>query len=69
MYKTFDEYERIAYMSNMPKLAALYAELDDSYRDGEIERLNEKINDLKFECSKHEETFEKLAKITEIINE
>lgn len=41
MYKTFQEYERIAYMSNLPKIAALYAQLDDN------EQFDYNIKDLK----------------------
>ena len=81
MYKTFQEYERIAYMSNLPKIAALYARLDDN------EQFDYDIDDLKREVSNLEEDLEdeesrsesaeqkvenlerKLEKIAEIINE
>jgi SMC interacting uncharacterized protein involved in chromosome segregation len=67
MYKTFEELERFAYMSNLPKIAKLYAQLDDNERDEyEIERLKSKIDDLEFQCNKQKVTLEKIA---EIINE
>jgi SMC interacting uncharacterized protein involved in chromosome segregation len=64
MYKTFEEYERFAYMSNLPKIAKLYAQLDDNERDEyEIERLKSKIDDLEFKCNKQKISFEKIAAI------
>jgi len=81
MYKTFEEYERIAYMSNLPKIAKLYAELDDNERDEyEIEKLKSEIDDLEMDNDYHQNNSEalekrvgalenKLEKIADIINE
>lgn len=81
MYKTFEEYERIAYMSNLPKIAKLYAELDDNERDEyEIDDLKRDIRNLEYDLESQEcraeraedkiEALEnKLEKITDIINE
>ncbi len=52
MYKTFQEYERIAYMSNLPKIAALYAQLDDN------EQFDYGIEDLKGEVRSLEQDLE-----------
>lgn len=41
MQRTLEEYERLAYMSNLPKIAALYAQLDDN------EQFDYDIKDLK----------------------
>jgi chromosome segregation ATPase len=79
--KTFKELESLAYMSNLPKIAALYAQLDDNEQaENEIERLNDKIHDLEMDCdylSRNSEVLEKrvetlqgvLKKIEDIINE
>jgi predicted RNase H-like nuclease (RuvC/YqgF family) len=76
MYKTFEELERLAYMSNLPKIAKLYAQLDDNERDEyEIEKLKSEIDDLHYKCNsevlnkKVEALENKLEKITDIINE
>ena len=81
MYKTFQEYERIAYMSNLPKIAALYAQLDDNEQFGhdiddskrEIRSLEQDLEDEESRADRAEqkaETLEKkLEKIAEIINE
>jgi hypothetical protein len=66
-HKTFEELERLAYMSNLPKIAKLYAQLDDNEGDEyEIERLKSKIDDLEFQCNEQNITLEKIA---DIINE
>jgi SMC interacting uncharacterized protein involved in chromosome segregation len=66
-HKTFEELERLAYMSNLPKIAKLYAQLDDNEGDEyKIERLKSKIDDLEFQCNKQKVTLEK---IEDIINE
>lgn len=81
MYKTFEELERLAYMSNLPKIAKLYAQLDDNERDEyEIEKLKSEIDDLEMDNGYHQNNSEalerrvealenKLEKITDIINE
>lgn len=81
MYKTFQEYERIAYISNLPKIAALYAQLDDNEQfDYDIKDLKQEIRSLEEELEdeesradsaeqKAEKLEKKLEKITEIINE
>lgn len=81
MYKTFEELERLAYMSNLPKLAKLYAQIDDNERDEyEIEKLKSEIDDLEFDNEYHQNNSEalekrlealenKLGKIEDIINE
>lgn len=81
MYKTFEELERLAYMSNLPKLAKLYAQIDDNERDEyEIEKLKSEIDDLEMDNNYHQNNSEvlerrvealenKLEKITDIINE
>lgn len=81
MYKTFQEYERIAYMSNLPKIAALYAQLDDNEQfDYDIEDLKKEVRSLELDLEDEESradraelTIEKLEKklekIAEIINE
>lgn len=81
MQRTLEEYERLAYMSNLPKIAKLYAELDDNERDEyEIEKLKSEIDDLEMDNDYHQNNSEvlekrvkalenKLEKITEIINE
>lgn len=81
MYKTFEELERLAYMSNLPKIAKVYAQLDDNEKaEDEIERLHDKIHDLEMDNDYHQnnsEVLEKrvealentLAKIEDIINE
>lgn len=70
MYKTFEELERLAYMSNLPKIAALYAQLDDNEQaENEIERLYDKIHDLEMDCdyhSRNSEALEKKVKTLEI---
>lgn len=79
--KTFKELESLAYMNNLPKIAALYAKLDDNeVAEYEIERLHAKIDDLEYDCEYYEqkvfrledkiEQFEdKLEKIKDICNE
>jgi len=79
--RTLEEYERLAYMSNLPKIAKLYAELDDNERDEyEIEKLKSEIDDLEMDNDYHQNNSEvlekrvkalenKLEKIAEIINE
>ena len=81
MYKTFEELERLAYMSNLPKLAKLYAQIDDNERDEyEIEKLKSEIDDLEMDNNYHQNNSEvlerrvealenKLGKIEDIINE
>lgn len=81
MYKTFEELERLAYMSNLPKIAKLYAQLDDNERDEyEIEKLKSEIDDLEMDNDYHQNNSEalerrvealenKLEKITDVINE
>lgn len=81
MYKTFQEYERIAYMSNLPKIAALYAQLDDNEQfdydiedlKGEVRSLEQDLEDEESRADRTELTIEKLEKklekIAEIINE
>lgn len=81
MYKTFEEYERFAYMSNLPKIAKLYAQLDDNEQfDYDIDDLKRDIRNLEYdlesqECraeraeDKVEELEKKLEKIADIINE
>lgn len=81
MYKTFQEYERIAYISNLPKIAALYAQLDDNEQfDYDIHDLKQEVRSLEQDLEdeesraerseqKAEELEKKLEKITEIINE
>lgn len=80
-HKTFEELERIAYMSNLPKIAALYAQLDDNERDEcDCEELRDKVNDLESDISCQYNTIEdqkieienlekKLEKIADIVNE
>lgn len=80
-YKTFEELERFAYISNLPKIANLYAKLDDNERDEyEIEGLHHKIRDLEFDHeysqrkvyqleNKIESLEDKLNKIEDICNE
>jgi predicted nuclease with TOPRIM domain len=79
--KTFKELEQSAYMSNLPEIAAIYAQLDDNEQDeNEIERLNDKIHDLEMDYEYSEdrvciledkvETLEnKLGKIQDLLNE
>jgi len=81
--KTLKELERIAYMSNLPKIAALYAQLDDNERDEcdcDREELRDKVNDLESDISCQYNTIEdqkieienlekKLEKIADIVNE
>jgi hypothetical protein len=81
MYKTFQEYERIAYMSNLPKIAALYAQLDDNEQfdydiedlKGEVRSLEQDLEDEESRADRTELIIEKLEKklekIAEIINE
>lgn len=81
MYKTFEELERLSYMSNLPKIAALYAQLDDNEQAGyAIEELHHKIRDLQYDCEyneqkvfkledKVEQLEDKLSKIEDICNE
>lgn len=81
MYKTFQEYERIAYMSNLPKIAALYAQLNDNEQfdydikdlKGEVSKLEQDLEDEESCADRAELTIEKLEKklekIAEIINE
>jgi len=81
MYKTFQEYERIAYMSNLPKIAALYAQLDDNEQfdydikdlKGEVRSLEQDLEDEESRADRAEQKAEKLEKklekIAEIINE
>ena len=46
-HKTFEELERLAYMSNLPKIAKLYAQLDDNEQfDYDIDDLKREIRDL-----------------------
>ena len=67
MYKTFEELERIAYINNLPKIAKVYAQLDDNERDEyEIEKLKSEIEDQKIEI---EDLEKKLEKIADIVNE
>lgn len=80
-YKTFEELERIAYMKNLPKIANLYAQLDDNEKaENEIERLCDKIYDLEYDVdfltikrneneAEIEELEKKLEKIADIVNE
>lgn len=80
-YKTFEELERIAYMKNLPKIANLYAQLDDNEKaENEIERLCDKIYDLEYDVdfltikrneneAEIEELKKKLEKIADIVNE
>ncbi len=44
MYRTFEENERLAYMSNLPKIAKLYAQLDDDEQSDGIEELQQALN-------------------------
>jgi peptidoglycan hydrolase CwlO-like protein len=79
--KTFKELEQLAYMSNLPKIAAVYAQLDDNeVAEYEIERLYAKIDDLEFDCEYNEQKVfrledkiekleDTLKKIEDIINE
>lgn len=54
--KTFKELEQLAYMSNLPKIAAVYAQLDDNeVAEYEIERLHAKIDDLEYDCEYNEQ--------------
>jgi uncharacterized protein YlxW (UPF0749 family) len=81
MNRTFKELEQLAYMSNLPKIAVLYAQLDDNEQDEyEIEILNAKIIDLEFDYEysqrkvyhledKIESLEDKLNKIEDLINE
>jgi len=81
MYKTFQEYERIAYISNLPKIAALYAQLDDNEQFGyDVEDLKKEVRSLELDLEdeesradraeqKIEKLEKKLEKIAEIINE
>lgn len=81
MYKTFQEYEHIAYISNLPKIAALYAKLDDNEQfDYDIEDLKKEVRSLELDLEdeesradraeeKAEKLEKKLEKIAEIINE
>lgn len=76
--KTFKELESLAYMSNLPKIAAVYAQLDDSEVDeDEIERFHAK---LEYKCKHYEEKVfqlknkikkleDVLKKIEDILNE
>ena len=80
-YKTFEELERFAYMSNLPKIAKLYAQLDDNERNKyDSEDLLDKISDLESDLSYQYNTIEdqkinieelekKLEKIADIVNE
>lgn len=81
MYKTFEEYERIAYMSNLPKIAKLYAQLDDNEQfDYDIDYLKREVRSLEEDLEDQESLTEhserrikelenKLEKIADIINE
>lgn len=80
-HKTFEELERLAYMSNLPKIAKLYAKLDDNEQfDYDIDDLKRDIRNLEYDLEsqeyraeraedKVEELEKKLEKITDIINE
>ena len=79
--KTFEELERLAYMSNQPQLAALYAQLhDDEELKYENDELHNKVSDLQNDCEyaegkvfiledKIEDLEKKLEKIADIVNE
>jgi uncharacterized membrane protein len=79
--KTFKELEQLAYISNLPKIAAVYAQLDDNeVAEYEIERLHAKIDDLEYDCEYNEQKVfrledkiekleDTLKKIEDIINE
>jgi SMC interacting uncharacterized protein involved in chromosome segregation len=68
MYKTFDELERLAYMSNLPKIASLYAQLDDNEKaEDEIKRLHAKIHDLEWDSDYHQCNSEALEKKVEAL--
>jgi predicted nuclease with TOPRIM domain len=81
MHKTFEELERLAYINNIPKIATLYAQLDDNEQaEYDIEELQDKINCLEYDCEysqdkifrledKIESLEDKLNKIEDIINE
>jgi SMC interacting uncharacterized protein involved in chromosome segregation len=81
MYKTFEELERAAYMSNQIETAKLYTKLDDNEQaDIDFENLRDKMRDLEMDseylqCNsealekKVEALENKLEKITDIINE
>ena len=68
MYKTFEEYERLAYMSNLPKIAKLYAKLDDEEQaEHEIEQLYDKIRDLENDVGYYQYKSEGLEKKVETL--
>lgn len=81
MYKTFEELEQLAYMSNLPKIAKVYAQLDDNEKaEYEIKRLHTKIRDLEMDSNYYQSNFEvsekmveglqkKLEKIVDAVNE
>jgi hypothetical protein len=67
MNRTFKELEQLAYMINLPKIAALYAQLDDNEQsEYKIFRLEDKVEQLEDKLSKIED---KLSKIEDICNE
>jgi predicted nuclease with TOPRIM domain len=79
MYKTFEELERIAYMSNLPEIAKLYAQLDDNEQiEIDFQDLRDRMRDLEYDSEytelraeraedKVEELEKKLEKIAAII--
>lgn len=70
MHKTFEELERLAYMSNLPKIAKLYAQLDDNEQfdydiedlKGEVRSLEQDLEDEESRADRTELTIEKLEK-------
>jgi len=80
-YKTFEELERFAYISNLPKIANLYAKLDDDETyEYDFDKLRQEIRDLEYDIeflsmkrTENEDKIEaleiKLEKIADVVNE
>lgn len=66
--KTFEEYERLAYMNNLPKVSKLYAQLDDNENsEYDFERLREKLHDVECDCEYYKYRKESLEHKIEIL--